>query len=174
MRPALLTIILVVALALSMPHPVHAKWWGWGGGESQGELNLDSGYDANTVTTVEGRITAIHTDDKPQVRVDLETSDRRIVVLLGPSNYWAEHGIKLTVGERVTVRGSKAQGEKGVVYLLAQKIGTQGGGQEVALRNDSGQPAWSGGGNRGGFGSGSGGQQLQRMPSRMGGGRMGR
>ncbi len=173
MRPELLTIILVVALALPAPPPVHASWWGWGGGEGQGELNLDSGYDANTVTTVSGRIMAIHSDDSPQVQVDLETGEGRIVILLGPRDFWEEHGIKLTVGDRMTVRGSKAQGKNGVVYLLAQKIG-MAHGQEVALRNDSGQPAWRGDSNRVGQGSGPAGQLRQHAPTRMGGGRMGR
>jgi len=173
MRGTFITIISLLALALLLPLPARASWWGWGG--DQGNRGLDvEGYDANTVTTMEGRITAIHTDDKPQVRIDLETSEGSIVVLLGPSDYWAEHGIKLTVGKRVTVRGSKAQGERGVVYLLAQKIGEEGGGREVALRSDSGNPAWSGGGNMGGYGGGPAGQLRQHTPSRMGGGRMGR
>jgi len=171
-KAVLFSIVLIWALFLSAPPPAHATWWGWGGDNGRRELDLE-GYDANTVTTVSGRIKAIHSEDSPQVRVDLETDEGRIVALLGPKAYWAEHGIKLTVGDRMTIRGSKAQGDKGVVYLLAQKIAI-GHGQEVALRNDSGRPTWGDGSSRVGFGGGSAGQLRQNSPMRIGGGRMGR
>jgi len=171
MKGAIFSIILVLTLALSAPPPVHASWWGWGGDNDRQELDLE-GYDANTVVTMSGRITAISSAKEQQVRLDLETAKGRFVAILGPRDFWEAHGIQLQVGDRVTVRGSKAQGGNGVVYLLAQKISIENG-REVALRSDSGRPAWSGAG-RGGFGGGAGGQLRQHAPSHMGGGRMGR
>lgn len=172
MKGALITMLLGLTLALSAPVPVWASWWGWGGDNEPLGLDLE-GYDANTVVTVSGRITAIRSDETPQVQLDIDTGKRVVVVYLGPRGYWNKHGIPLTVGDLVTVRGSKAQGGNGVVYVLAQKI-SAADGAEVALRSDSGRPAWSGGG-RGGFGGGAGGQMRQHAPTRMmGGGRMGR
>ncbi len=173
MKAAFFSGILVMALILAAPSRAHAAWWGWGGENDRQELDLE-GYDANTVTTVSGRIKAVLHDDSSQAKIDVQTDQGRIVVVLGPRDYWAAHGFKLTVGEWVTVRGSKAQGRDGVVYLLSQKISADHG-REVALRSASGQPAWSTGA-RVGFGSGMPGQMRQQAPTmRMGGGgRMGR
>jgi hypothetical protein len=171
MKAPFFSIMIVLLLIVSAPPRAAAAWWGWGGDIDQRELDLE-GYDTNTVITVRGRIAAIHSDDSKQVRVDVETGNRRVVVVLGPRDYWKAHGIKLTIGDRITVRGSKAQGKNGVVFLLAQKISEESRGQEVAIRSDTGRPAWSSESSRVGFGGGPGGQMHQNSPGRMGGGRM--
>lgn len=175
MRSATSIITFVLALALLLPVSAGASWWR-GGGE-QRDLDLESGYDANTVTTVTGVLTGVSLDNAhPQARLEMATEDGDIVVVLGPRSYWAEHGIALESGDRVTVRGSKAQGQDGVVYIMAQWLREESGGLEVALRNESGQPAWGGKGTGSRFGRNSNHSGPPRMhtPGRAGGRRLGR
>lgn len=171
MRMAVRTISLLLALAVVLPVPALASWWRGGGGQT--DLDLETGYDANTVTTASGRVTAILSDQaQPQVRFELETGEGIVMVVLGPRRYWTENGIELKSGDRVTVRGSKAQGKDGVVYLLAQWLRDESGGGEVTLRNESGRPYWAG--NRAGRNGSGSGPLRQRAPGRLGGGRGGR
>lgn len=143
----------------------------------QSGLNLETGYDTNTVTTMTGRVVSLQTgDERRNAQMELDSGGARAVVMLGPHRYWAEHGIALKPGDDVTVRGSKAQGKDGVVYILAQKITGTSQKTVVSLRSESGRPVWAGGA----MGSGSGPMNSrqtpmrQQSPGRMGGGRMGR
>ena len=172
------TTIIICLLALILgfpPSPVQAFWGN--SGDKQSGLDLETGYDANTVTTQSGRIVSVHTgDDRRNAQLELESGGTRTVVILGPQRYWAEHGIALKPGDNLTVRGSKAQGADGVVYILAQKITDTSQQTAVTLRNESGRPAWAGGGMGGGAGQTTGrpSQTRQQSPGRTGGGRMGR
>lgn len=166
---------ILLLFCLMCPFPSQAFWWGDSGNRSG--LNLESGYDANTVTTVSGRVISSPASlEQRHVQFELESGETRMVVILGPPRYWADNGIDLKIGDSVSVRGSKAQGKDGVVYLLAQKISAAARNSEVVLRNEDGRPAWAGSG----MGRGAGGnasrpaQMRQQSPGRMGGGRMGR
>ncbi len=168
------TIYLIAVLLMSSPVVAHA--FQGGDGDRQSGLNLETGYDANTVTTMAGRIMSVQIgDDHRNAQLELENNGVHAVVVLGPQRYWAEHGIALKAGDDITVRGSKAQGKDGVVYVLAQKITDTSINASVSLRNESGRPAWAGSG----MGNGSGRMnnrpaQMRQSPGRMGGGRMGR
>ena len=169
------SIFLLAALLLISPVGADAFWGS--DGDKQSGLNLETGYDANTVTTMTGRIVSLQAgDDRRNAQLELDSNGARAVVVLGPQRYWAEHGIALKTGDEVSVRGSKAQGTDGVVYILAQKITDTSRNAAVSLRNESGRPAWAGGG----MGNGTGkmnnqpAQMRQHSPGRMGGGRMGR
>jgi hypothetical protein len=172
MRPALINITILLAAILILPLSAQGSWWG--GGADRDELDLDSGYDVNTVTTVRGRITALSLDGpQPQAQVELAAGAGSVTVVLGPRSYWSEHGIALRLDDQVTVRGSKAQGRGGVVYLLAQRLSVESRGQEIALRNESGRPVWAAAGRRTGPHANRP-SPSRPSPGRIGGGRMGR
>lgn len=134
-------------------------------------MNLESGYDVNTVTTVTGQILSIQSGvDRPNLQLEIDDGGTRMMVFLGPKRYWVDQGVPLTVGDTVVVRGSKAQGQDGVIYILAQEITETSQGLAVILRDASGHPNWAGGrmgnskraggggaGSRGGSGHGGGG-----------------
>ena len=175
MNPIKITICLLTAFIVSSSVAAHA-FWGIGDDKPSG-LNLETGYDANTVVTLAGRVVSLNSgDEHGNARLELASGDVRIVVILGPQGYWAEHGIALKSGDSVIVRGSKAQGIDGVVYLLAQKITETALNISVSLRDESGRPEWSGGGAaRSPARSVSRPAQMrQQSPGRMGSGRMGR
>lgn len=168
-------IFILSFILMSFPIAAHA-FWGFGS-DSRNGLNLETGYDANTVTTVTGRIVTLQTgDDHSNAQLELESNGVSAIVVLGPQSYWAEKGIPLKAGDYIMVRGSKAQGKDGAVYILAEKITDRSLDTTISLRNESGQPAWRGGS----IGSGAGRmnnrpvQIRQQSPGRAGGGRMGR
>lgn len=169
-------VICLLAACLSA-YPLDVPAFMGVGGDKQNGLNLETGYDANTVMTMTGRIVSLQMgDDQRSSRLELENNGIRAVVVLGPQRYWAEHGIVLKSGDDITVRGSKAQGTDGVVYILAQKITDTSQKTSVSLRNESGRPAWAGSGMGNGIGrmNNHPAQMRQQSPGRMGGGRMGR
>jgi hypothetical protein len=172
------TIISSILLLSLMAAPITAQAFRGSDADKQSGLNLETGYDANTVTTISGRVVLLQTgDDHRNAQLELESSGTRSVVVLGPQRYWMENGIAVKVGDNVTVRGSKAQGKDGVVYVLAQKISDTSQNRSVSLRNESGRPAWSGGGMGDGVGrmNNRPSQMRSQTPGRMmGGGRMGR
>ena len=174
MQPIKIAICLLTASLMSSPAAAHA-FWGFGDSKQSG-LNLETGYDANTVTTSTGRIVSVQAgDEHGNAQLEMDSGGVRVVVVLGPQRYWVEHGIALKVGDSLTVRGSKAQGADGVIYILARKITDDSLNTSVSLRNESGCGAWSCGGS--GTGSVRNTSRPAHMrpltPGRMGG-RMGR
>lgn len=127
-----------------VPFSAHAFWGN--DEENPPALNLESGYDVNTVTTVSGQIVSIQSGvDRPNLQLEIDDSGTRMMVFLGPQRYWLAQGVPLRVGDKVQVRGSKAQGQDGVIYILAQEITEISQGLAVILRDASGHPNWAGG-----------------------------
>jgi hypothetical protein len=175
MQPIKIIIYLLTALMMSSSVTAHA-FWGFGEDNKSG-LNLGTGYDTNTVTTVTGHIVSVQTgNDHGNAQLELESGGVRIVAVLGPQSFWADNGIDLRIGDNVMVRGSKAQGKDGVVYIMVQKITDTTRNTEATLRNEAGRLAWSGGGTGGGttMNANRPAPMRQQSPGRMGGGRMGR
>ena len=142
-----ITISLLLTLLLSLPLPALAFWGN--NGDNPPSLNLKSGYDVNTVASVSGHIISIQTgDDRPNVQLELESNGIRMVICIGPQRYWAENALPFKTGDEITVRGSKAQGSDGIIYLMAQKITDTTQDVSVVLRDESGRPAWAGSGRR--------------------------
>lgn len=148
---------------LSFPYSTQAFWWG-NDESTNPSLNFESGYDVNTITIVSGKILSIQTGtDRPNIQLEIEDEGAKMMVFLGPQRYWLKQGLSLHNGDEVVVRGSKAQGQDGVIYILAQEITEISQGIRVILRDETGCPNWAGGrmgrgngGGRGGGGSGHG------------------
>ncbi len=158
MRPILLIIPFLLILCASFPFSAQAFW-----GTEHGNrppLNFESGYDVNTVTTVTGQILSVLVGaERHNLQLEIEGGGTRMMVVLGPQWYWADYGVPLKEGDEVVVRGSKAQGQDGVIYILAQKITEIDQGVAVVLRDESGHPNWAGGvGGRGRSGGRGGGR----------------
>ncbi|MBV5307500.1 MAG: hypothetical protein J0652_12490 [Desulfobulbaceae bacterium] len=160
MRPKILPLLSLLLLLPAIPHPAHAFW-----GTEEGThvaLDLESGYDINTVTTVNGRILSVQTGiERRNVQLEIEESGgARMMVVLGPQRYLADQKVSLQAGEDVVVRGSKAQGKDGVIYILAREITESSTEATIVLRDEGGFPKWAGGnlekGNGSGVGRGSG------------------
>lgn len=141
MRTKTIALLALLSVALLLPLPATAFW---GQGE-EGAVNVTEGYDVNTVTTVSGTIRAIHTDGKrPNVELELESGDVRVMICIGPQRYWAERGLPFAPGDEITARGSRAQGPGGVHYLMVREITDRSRQQTTVLRDEAGRPLWAG------------------------------
>lgn len=137
----------------------------WGFRDSKGSdksgLDLERGYDRNTVVKVSGPVAV---PPRPLasglVAFEMNLPNERIVVVLGPAWYLQDDKLDWKIGDQVNVRGSLAQGKDGRTYLLSQQISVPGGAT-IELRDENGNPSWSGGLRGGQQGGGSGGQ-IQR------------
>jgi hypothetical protein len=146
----------------------------WGFGDTRGSdksgLDLERGYDRNTVVKVSGSVAV---PPRPLagglVVVELNIQNERMVVVLGPAWYLQDDNLDWKIGDQVNVRGSLAQGKDGRTYLLSQQVSVPGG-VTIELRDENGNHSWSGGRRGGQQGGGSGGQ-IQRGGA---GGRRGR
>jgi len=167
-------LILIAAAALLLVWAGAADaFWGFGdAGESEGSgLDLETGYDRNTVVKISGPVAV---PPRPLVggliAVDLNLPDQRIVVVLGPAWYLQDDNLDWKIGDRVTVQGSLAQGKDGKTYLLTQRVSTPAGAT-IDLRGENGSPSWTGGQRGGESGAGASGK-VQRGGAA--GGRRGR
>lgn len=120
---------------------------GFFGSDDKGKSGLDliSGYDINTVTTMSGRVISLpHSGEKENLILEIKSSNESLNISLGPGQYWEKKGIAVSVNDDLSVKGSKAQGRDGKTYILAQKLVNKTTGAQIDLRNDKGEPAWTG------------------------------
>ena len=145
------------------------------GSDEKGKSGLDfrRGYDLNTVATVSGRVTALpHRGDSEQYVIEIKNGSESVNVTVGPGSYWEKKGIPVQLNDEISAKGSKAQGQDGKAYLLAQKLVNRTTGSQLELRSEKGEPVWSGR-NTTGLGQGRGGRFQGGGMMRGGGGMMG-
>jgi hypothetical protein len=102
------------------------------------------GYDFNTVGSLRGTVVELQFRDQGPVRFTVEGQGERWVVLASPAWHWRTTGLRLIAGSTVTVRGSKALGSDGTLYLVAEEISPGGGAAAAVLRDGRGRPLWLG------------------------------
>jgi hypothetical protein len=120
--------------------------FGFGGDDSgKSGLDLNRGYDINTVTTMSGKVTALPRQiEKDHVVIEIKTASDLVNICVGPHSYWEAKGVLVKLNDELNVKGAIAQGRDGKTYLLAQKLMNKTTGIQVELRNEKGAPAWSG------------------------------
>jgi hypothetical protein len=120
---------------------------GFWGSDDKGKSGLDfnQGYDINTVSTISGRVVAPpHQGEQGNSILEIKRGSETLNVSVGPQSYWEKKGIAINLNDEVSVKGSRAQGQDGKSYLLAQKLANRTSGAQLELRNEKGEPAWSG------------------------------
>jgi hypothetical protein len=110
-------------------------------------LKGKKGFDPATVVTVSGTVAALHrsTPKKPnqpvQLRLDLQTPQGIIHVLLGPAAYVDQQPVRIAGGDQVEVTGSQmTKGRR--TRIIATQV--RKGDQFLRLRDVSGRPLWRG------------------------------
>lgn len=171
-------LILAAFWAVSLiPESAHAGFGFGFGSDNWGKsgLDLNRGYDINTVTTVSGKVTALpRFIEKEQVIIEIKNGSDIVNVSVGPDSFWGANGIPVNLDDDLSAKGSLAQGKDGKTYLMAQKLTNRTTGSQVELRSERGISAWSGGANsmRSGVRSGSGMRNSGGGMMRGGGGMM--
>ncbi|MBT0664263.1 DNA-binding protein [Geobacter pelophilus] len=117
------------------------------GGDDTGKsgLDLNRGYDINTVTTMSGKVTTLPRQiEKEHVVIEIRSGHDPVSICVGPHAYWEAKGVLIKLNDELSVKGAIAQGQDGKTYLLAQKLMNKTTGTQVELRNEKGMPSWSG------------------------------
>lgn len=101
-------------------------------------------YDPATVVTISGSVAEVSQNPGrmgwPGTHILVTTAVGVVEVHLGPTHYLNEQGLKLVMGDRVEVTGSKVQID-GAEAVIARELKI--GDRLVTLRNSSGVPLWS-------------------------------
>ncbi|NPU84161.1 MAG: hypothetical protein HPY65_06705 [Syntrophaceae bacterium] len=116
------------------------------------------GFDQNTVGEIRGNVTRITIPASGPVQIQILSGRDPYTVIASPSWYWKDIGVEVTEGTELRVRGSKALGADGNLYMIAQEIRLLKTGRSLVLRDESGRPFWTGSrfgssGSQTGFGS---------------------
>ena len=151
--------------------PAQAFWPFGGARDGASGLDLDHGYDVNTVTTIRGIVVSLipNEGDGPAL-IEIKTSSGEIHLVTGPQWYWKENGIPVRMGDEIVALGAKAEGKDGRLYLLAQKMSNQSTGDALVLRSEDGMAVWSWMKRSPGQGRSAGGALAPRTGPRPGGG----
>ncbi|MDD2582550.1 MAG: DNA-binding protein [Desulfuromonadaceae bacterium] len=137
-------IFLAIILNCLLTGAVFAGFWDSADMGKSG-LDFNSGYDVNTVSTMSGRALSLpHPGEKENVFVEIRNGNQISNVYVGQRTYWEKKGIAINPNDELIVKGSKAQGKDGKSYVLAQKVVNRTTGGQVELRNEKGEPVWSG------------------------------
>ena len=162
------TVLLALFVSILAAAPACAAF-GFGSDDSRGKSGLDMnhGYDINTVTTVSGKVIAApYIIEKEYVAIDIQNEGGTFTICVGPSSYWKSNGVPVAVNDEIVVKGSMAQGQDGKKYLIAQKITDITTGGNLEVRTESGISAWSnrsmGGSGRMNSGTGTRGNTMMR------------
>jgi len=146
----------IVILILSICIQDASAFWGSSDNETKSGLNVATGFDVNTITTLSGVVLdppEDRTTQEPAV-LSMTTKQGEVTVIIGPRWYWKQQNVILLKNQEITVTGSRAQGKDGSFYIFAQRIEDRSNGKTVTLRSENGVPLWSraGSGNHGGMG----------------------
>ncbi len=122
-------------------------------GEAQGNAEMVAEGALGEPWMETGIIAAI---EDAGIQLSLENGETAFVEL-GPPDFWTTQGVTLEVGQTVSVDGSDNEG-----MIHATTLTTEDG-QTLQLRNENGQPMWSGGtsGEQGQNGQGNSEGQMQ-------------
>ncbi|MDD2541872.1 MAG: DNA-binding protein [Desulfuromonadaceae bacterium] len=137
-------IFIAIILNCLLASTVFAGFWD---SDDTGKSGLDfsNGYDINTVSTMSGRAISLpYRGEKENVFIEIKSGNQNLNISVGPGTYWQQKGFAIALNDELIVKGSKAQGKDGKAYILAQKIVNRTTGSQIEVRNDKGEPRWSG------------------------------
>jgi hypothetical protein len=102
-------------------------------------------YDASTVTTLSGTVTAVEVAPGRGGRggglhVTVESGGRSVNVHVGPTWFLDDEGFKVAKGDTLEVTGSLVD-TNGAKALIAREVKV--GGKSLKLRDEQGIPVWS-------------------------------
>jgi len=160
-------IIYIIALLCLWNTPATA-FWGSDSAETASGLDVTTGFDVNTITTLKGTVVTVPERRKQEQHtvMIIDTNRGSVTAMLGPWDYWDKQTIRITKSQDVSITGSLAQGKDGLLYLFAQRLEILNSGETVTLRNETGKPLWS----HSGFGSQNGTRQQSGSGHRPGSG----
>ena len=120
---------------------------GKGQGGRGGGMHYGTMWDASSVTTVAGEVTAVEKYTPGRggssygLRLTVKTDKETLPVILGPAWYIEQQHVAVAPKDQVEIKGSRIsiQGQPTIIAAEVKK-----GDQVLKLRDDQGLPVWSG------------------------------
>lgn len=139
---ALSGICLLLATASAWAQPT-GSGPGMGGRGPGGGMGMGRGmqYDPQTVETVSGEVTQVQQmpGRAAGVHLQVKTDKETITVILGTASYLEQQPVKVAVGDKVEIKGSRVQRPSRTLLIAAE---LKKGDQVLKLRDDQGNPLW--------------------------------
>jgi hypothetical protein len=125
---------------------VAASAWAQPGGRGGG-MHYGTMWDANSVTTVSGEVTAVEQYTPGRggssygLRLTIKTDNETLPIILGPGWYVEQQRFSIAPKDKVEIKGSliSIQGQSTLIAAEVKK-----GDQMLKLRDDKGIPLWIG------------------------------
>jgi hypothetical protein len=132
--------ILVLLLAISAWSQPGTEGSGKGRMWQRGGMGMQ--YNLQTVETVSGEVTQVQemAGRAGGMHLQLKTAKETLTVLLGPSSYLQQQKVKIAVGDKLEIKGSRGQRPQTAMLIAAE---LKKGNQVVKLRDENGTPLWS-------------------------------
>ena len=98
-------------------------------------------YNPQTVGTISGEVTSVNQMPgmAAGVHLLLKTDKETVTVVLGPSAYLDQQGMKIAAGDKVEVTGSRVASRQGALIVAGE---LRKGDQVLKLRDAQGVPLW--------------------------------
>jgi len=138
-------VLILIIIILSIGSQDALAFWGSGDKDNPSGLNVTTGFDINTITTVNGVVLSppSRKDTQEPAVLSLATTQGTVKIVIGPWWYWEQQKITIANDQKITVVGSRAQGKDGSLYIFAQRIENLSDGKTITLRSEAGVPLWS-------------------------------
>ena len=132
-------VLLMAAFAWAQPG---GSGPGMGGRGPGGGMGMGMHYDPKTVETIQGEVTQVQEMQgmAAGVHLQIKTAKETLMVILGPASYLEQQKVKIAVGDKVEIKGSRVQHPQ-MAMLIAGEL--KKGDQVIKLRDDQGKPLWS-------------------------------
>ena len=132
-------VLLMAAFAWAQPG---GSGPGMGGRGPGGGMGMGMHYDPKTVETIQGEVTQVQEMQgmAAGVHLQVKTAKETLMVILGPASYLEQQKVKIAVGDKVEIKGSRVQHPQ-MALLIAGEL--KKGDQVIKLRDDQGKPLWS-------------------------------
>jgi hypothetical protein len=138
-------LISLTVIAIAMYSREVSAFWGNETKETASGLNVAEGFDINTVGTLTGTVMTPpeRTGEEQHTAMTVTTPQGKVTLILGPWWYWERQSVVISKGQEIAVTGSRAIGKDGSLYVFTQRLENLSTGEAVALRSETGAPAWS-------------------------------
>ncbi|MEO8683131.1 MAG: hypothetical protein ABI665_29060 [Vicinamibacterales bacterium] len=139
------TLLIGIVMLIALPLAAAAQGGGGGGrGTGGGGGQEEPTYNKGSVSTLTGVVTALgsHLGKRgtPRSRATLKAGDASMLIHIGPTAFLDAKDFHLSVGDRVTVIGSKVKEDDGTEMVIVRQITR--GTTVLMMRDEEGRPLW--------------------------------
>ena len=98
-------------------------------------------YNPQAVETVSGEVTQVQQPRRSKgMHLQVKTDKETMIVILGPASFLEQQKMKIAVGDKVEIKGSRISHPQQIILLAGE---LKKGDQVIKFRDEQGKPLWS-------------------------------